>query len=55
MLSAGEACGLGLSRLERGIIGMEYRFFKKVRSRSSALDGRAFWSACSLSARSASR
>jgi hypothetical protein len=41
MLSAREACGLGHSRLERGI-GMEYRFFKKVRSPSSALDGRAF-------------
>ena len=42
MLSAREACGLGHSRLERGIIGMKYRFFKKVRSPSSALDGRAF-------------
>ena len=37
MLSAREACGLGHSRLESGIVGMEYRFFKKVRSPSSAL------------------
>lgn len=33
---AREACSLGHSRLERfGIIGTEYRFFKKVRSSSS--------------------